>query len=74
MTHWQAEARRFRGDPADRFAPSMRQRIDFARLLPAGAAAGSRDDRRSAADADVGGLHRDPSGHAARPARDPGLG
>jgi hypothetical protein len=30
--HWQAEARRFRGDAADRFAPSMRQRIDLAKL------------------------------------------
>jgi hypothetical protein len=32
VPHWQAEARRFRGDAADRFAPSMRQRIDLARL------------------------------------------
>jgi hypothetical protein len=32
VPHWQAEARRFRGDTADRFAPSMRQRIDLARL------------------------------------------
>lgn len=32
VPHWQAEARRFRGDAADRFAPSMRQRIDMARL------------------------------------------
>ena len=29
---WRAEAIRFRGDAADRFAPSMRQRIDVARL------------------------------------------
>ena len=29
---WRAEAVRFRGDAADRFAPSMRQRIDVARL------------------------------------------
>jgi uncharacterized protein DUF29 len=29
---WRAEAIRFRGDAADRFAPSMRQRIDLARL------------------------------------------
>src|SRR6185312_4388879 len=29
---WQAEARRFRGDAADRFAPSMRQRIDMKRV------------------------------------------
>jgi hypothetical protein len=32
VPHWQAEARRFRGDAADRFAPSMRRRIDLARL------------------------------------------
>jgi hypothetical protein len=32
VSHWQAEARRFRGDAADRFAPSMRQRIDLAKL------------------------------------------
>jgi Domain of unknown function DUF29 len=32
VPHWQAEARRFRGDAADRFAPSMRQRIDMAKL------------------------------------------
>ena len=30
--HWHAEARRFRGDAADRFVPSMRQRIDMAKL------------------------------------------
>jgi hypothetical protein len=30
--HWEAEAVRFRGDAAARFAPSMRQRIDIARL------------------------------------------
>ena len=30
--HWRAEARRFRGDAASRFAPSMRQRIDMARI------------------------------------------
>jgi hypothetical protein len=29
---WRAEARRFRIDAADRFSPSMRQRIDLARL------------------------------------------
>ncbi len=29
---WRAEAVRFRGDAADRHAPSMRQRIDLARL------------------------------------------
>jgi len=32
VPHWQAEARRFRGDAADRFAPSMRQRIDLTSL------------------------------------------
>ena len=32
VPHWQAEARRFRGDAADRFTPSMRQRIDLAKL------------------------------------------
>jgi Domain of unknown function DUF29 len=32
VPHWQAEARRFRGDAVDRFTPSMRQRIDLARL------------------------------------------
>jgi Domain of unknown function DUF29 len=31
--HWGSEARRFRGDAADRFAPSMRQRIDLERLF-----------------------------------------
>jgi len=30
---WQAEARRFRGDAARRFTPSMRQRIDLTRLF-----------------------------------------
>jgi hypothetical protein len=30
--HWRAEARRFRGDAAARFSPSMRQRLDLARL------------------------------------------
>jgi len=29
---WRAEAIRFRGDAADRFAPSMRQKIDMAQL------------------------------------------
>ena len=29
---WRAEAVRFRGDAADRFSPSMRQRIDIAKL------------------------------------------
>jgi Domain of unknown function DUF29 len=32
VPHWQAEARRFRGDAADRFTPSMRQRIDLSKL------------------------------------------
>ena len=32
VPHWQSEARRFLGDAADRFAPSMRQRIELARL------------------------------------------
>ena len=30
--HWQAEARRYRGDAAARFVPSMRQRLDMAKL------------------------------------------
>ncbi len=30
---WRGEAVRFRGDAADRYAPSMRQRIDLARLF-----------------------------------------
>ena len=30
---WQAEARRFRDDAAARFSPSMRQRIDGAKLI-----------------------------------------
>jgi hypothetical protein len=30
--HWQGKARRFRGDATARFVPSMRQRIDMARL------------------------------------------
>jgi hypothetical protein len=32
VPHWRAEARRFRGDAASRFAPSMRQRIDMAKI------------------------------------------
>jgi hypothetical protein len=32
VPHWQAETRRFRGDAADQFAPSMHQNIDMARL------------------------------------------
>ncbi len=32
VPHWRAEARRFRIDAADRFTPSMRQKIDLAVL------------------------------------------
>jgi len=32
VPHWRAEARRFRGDAASRRAPSMRQRIDMAKV------------------------------------------
>jgi hypothetical protein len=32
VPHWRAEARRFRGDAASRFAPSMRERIDMAKV------------------------------------------
>jgi hypothetical protein len=32
VPQWRAEARRFRGDSASRFAPSMRQRIDMAKV------------------------------------------
>lgn len=32
VPHWQAEARVFRSEAADRFAPSMRQRINLARI------------------------------------------
>jgi Domain of unknown function DUF29 len=32
VSHWQSEARRFRADAADRYAPSMRQRIDLGRI------------------------------------------
>src|SRR4051812_8547594 len=32
VPHWQSEAARFRIDAADRFAPSMRQRINLARI------------------------------------------
>jgi hypothetical protein len=32
VAHWRAEAIRFRGDAAQRFVPSMRQRLDLARL------------------------------------------
>src|SRR3954449_3169330 len=32
VPHWQSEAMRFRIDAADRYTPSMRQRIDLAKL------------------------------------------
>ena len=32
VPHWRAEARRIRGDVADTFTPSMRQRIDLAKI------------------------------------------
>ena len=32
VPHWRAEAQGFRGDAANRFAPSMRQPIDMARI------------------------------------------
>jgi hypothetical protein len=32
VPHWQAEARGFRGEARDRFAPSMARRIDVAKL------------------------------------------
>jgi hypothetical protein len=32
VSHWQSEARRFRTDAADRYVPSMRQRINLARI------------------------------------------
>jgi hypothetical protein len=32
VPHWRAEARRFRDDAAEAFSPSMRQRINLARL------------------------------------------
>jgi hypothetical protein len=32
VPHWEAESRVFRANAANRFAPSMRQRIDLARL------------------------------------------
>ena len=32
VPHWAAEVRRFRGDAADAFSPSMRQRIDLAEV------------------------------------------
>jgi hypothetical protein len=33
VPEWHAEARRLRGDAADRFSPSMRQHIDVAKLF-----------------------------------------
>src|ERR1700760_4817887 len=44
VPHWQAEARRFRGDAADRFTPSMRQRIDLARLYQRGPRRGAQTE------------------------------
>lgn len=32
VENWQADARRFAADAADRFTPSMRQRLDLARI------------------------------------------
>lgn len=32
VPHWRAEARRFRGDAAEAFSPSMRQHLDVAKL------------------------------------------
>jgi Domain of unknown function DUF29 len=32
VPHWRSEAIRFRGDAADRYSPSMRQRINIAKL------------------------------------------
>jgi hypothetical protein len=32
VPHWQSEARRFCADAADRYSPSMRQRLDLARI------------------------------------------
>jgi hypothetical protein len=32
VSHWQSEARRFRADAVDRYAPSMSQRIDLDRI------------------------------------------
>ena len=32
VPHWRAEVRRFRDDAAEAFTPSMRQRINLARL------------------------------------------
>jgi hypothetical protein len=32
VPHWEAEARGFRGDAVSRFVPSMRQRLDLAKL------------------------------------------
>jgi hypothetical protein len=66
VPHWRAEARGFRADAADRFAPSMRQSIDMAALyrralqrLP------STIDGHAAASGPAG-----VPGHAGRTARD----
>lgn len=32
VPHWQADARRFRGDAADRYTPAMRTKIDLVRI------------------------------------------
>ena len=32
VDNWRADAERFAGDAADRFTPSMRQRLDLARI------------------------------------------
>jgi len=44
--HWHAEARRFRGDAAARFVPSMRQRIGYGKDLSPCLAGGPGYDRR----------------------------
>jgi hypothetical protein len=56
---WRADSVGFRADAADRFAPSMRQRIDLDRVSPSSSGA-ARDDRRPSAAADAGSV----SGHA----------
>jgi hypothetical protein len=65
VPHWHAEARRFRGDAAARFAPSMRQRLDLEKSI-AGRCGTSRDDRRPATLAVTGA---DLSGDARRAAQ-----
>jgi hypothetical protein len=49
VPHWRAEARRFRDDAADRFAPSMRQRIDMVKLYRRASGAARDDGRRGRA-------------------------